>query len=136
MVIDMNEARLDTIEQIREFLAGTADVVFSTTEDQAARHRFVATVLKRHRYFKRSKGQRGVLFAYLQRVTGYTRQHLTKLVGRYRQEHHLHPVTRASRTSFRSRFGAEDIALLAQLDALHNTLSGPATKVLLWRAFL
>jgi len=135
MVIDMNEARLDTIEQIREFLAGTADVVFSTTEDQATRHRFVATVLRRHRYFKLCKGHRGVLFAYMQRLTGYTRQHLTKLVGRYRQAQHLHPLTRASRTSFRSRFGPEDIALLAQLDALHNTLSGPATKVLLWRAW-
>ncbi|MEO8975426.1 MAG: integrase [Casimicrobiaceae bacterium] len=135
MVIDMNQARLDTIEQIREFLAGTADVVFSTTEDQAARHRFVATVLSRHRYFKLSKGHRGVLFAYMQRLTGYTRQHLTKLIGRYRQEHHLHPVTRASRTSFKRRFGPEDIALLAQLDALHNTLSGPATKVVLRRAW-
>jgi len=94
----MNEARLDTIEQIREFLAGTADVVFSTTEDQATRHRFVATVLRRHRYFKLCKGHRGVLFAYMQRLTGYTRQHLTKLVGRYRQAQHLHPLTRASRT--------------------------------------
>ena len=28
MVIDMNEARLDTIEQIQEFLTGTADVDF------------------------------------------------------------------------------------------------------------
>ena len=93
----MNEARLDTIEQIREFLAGTADVVFSTTQDQAARHRFVAMVLKRHRYFKLCKGHRGILFGYMQRLTGYTRQHLTKLVGRYRQEHHLHPVTQASR---------------------------------------
>jgi hypothetical protein len=135
MVIDMNEARLDTIEQIREFLAGTADVVFSTTEDQAARHRFVATVLNRHRYFKLGKSHRGVLFAYLRRLTGYSRQHLTKLIGRYRQAHHLHPVTRASRTSFSSRFGPKDIALLAQLDALHNTLSGPATKVLLRRAW-
>jgi hypothetical protein len=88
MVIDMNEARLDTIEQIREFLAGTGDVVFSTTENQAARHRFVATVLNRHRYFKRSKGHRGVIFAYSLRLTGYTRQHLTKLIGRYRQAHH------------------------------------------------
>jgi hypothetical protein len=26
IVIDMNESRLETIEQIREFLAGTADV--------------------------------------------------------------------------------------------------------------
>jgi hypothetical protein len=70
----------------------------------------------------------------LQRLTGYTRQHLTKLIGRYRQAHHLHPVTRASLTSFRSRFGPEDIALLAQPDAVHNTLSGRATKVLLRRA--
>jgi hypothetical protein len=135
MVIDMNEARLDTIEQIREFLAGTADVVFSTTEDQAARHRFVAAMLNRHHYFKLRKSHRGVLFAYMRRLTGYTRQHLTKLIGRYRQEHHLHPLTRASRTSFRSRFSSEDIGLLAQLDALHNTLSGPATKVLLRRAW-
>lgn len=135
MVIDMNEARLDTIEQVREFLAGTADVVFSTTEDQATRHRFVAAVLKRHRYFQLGKGQRGVLFAYMQRLTGYTRQHLTKLIGRFRHERHLRPVTRASRTSFTRRFGPEDIALLAQLDALHNTLSGPATKVLLRRAW-
>lgn len=131
----MNQARLDTIEQIREFLAGTADVVFSTTEDPAARYYFVAKVLNRHRYFKLRKGDRGVLFTYMQRLTGYTRQHLTKLIGRYRQEHHLHPVTRASRTSFKRRFGPEDIALLAELDALHNTLSGPATKVLLRRAW-
>lgn len=135
MVIDMNEARLDTIEQIREFLAGTADVVFSTPEDQAVRQRFIATVLKRHRYFQLGKGHRGVLFAYMQRLTGYTRQHLTKLIGRYRRERHLNPVLRTSRTSFRRRFGPEDIALLAQLDALHNTLSGPATKVLLRRAW-
>lgn len=135
MVIDMNEARLGTIEQIREFLAGTADVVFSTTEDPAARYHFIGKVLNRHRYFKLRKGDRGVLFAYMQRLTGYTRQHLTKLIGRYRQEHHLHPVTRASRTSFKRRFGPEDIALLAKLDALHNTLSGPATKVLLRRAW-
>jgi transposase InsO family protein len=135
MVIDMNEARLGTIEQIREFLAGTADIAFSTKEDPAARHRFVAKVLNRHRYFKLRKGDRGVLFAYMQRLTGYTRQHLTKLISRYRREHHLHPVTRASRTSFKRRFGPEDIALLADLDALHNTLSGPATKVLLRRAW-
>jgi hypothetical protein len=97
MVIDMNDARLDTIEQIREFLAGTADVAFSAPEDQTTRHRFVAKMLDRHRYFKLSRGHRGVLFAYLQRPTDYTRQHLTKLIGRYRQAHHLHPATRASR---------------------------------------
>src|ERR1700730_9163308 len=103
MVIDMNEARLDTIEQIREFLAGTADVVFFTTEAQAARHRFVATVLNRHRYFKLSKSHRGVLFAYMRRLTGYSRQHLTKLIGRYRQAAHIPPPPRGRLTCVSAR---------------------------------
>jgi hypothetical protein len=135
MVIDMNETRLGTIEQIREFLAGTADVVFTTPDDQEALHQFIAMVLRRHGYFELGKGQRGVLFNYMLRLTGYTRQHLTKLVARYRQDRHLLPVTRASRTSFSTRFGPADVALLAELDSLHNTLSGPATKVLLRRAW-
>ena len=135
MVIDMNDARLDTIEQIREFLAGTADVNFSLSSNQAVLHGFVATVLTRHRYFERTRGQRGVLMAYMQRLSGYTRQHLTKLIARYRDERSLKPVSRASRTSFSHRFGPEDVMLLAEVDRLHDTLSGPATKVILIRAW-
>ena len=71
MVINMNEAKLETIEQIREFLTGTADVTFSVAHDEAALHNFVATVIRRFGYFSRHKGQRGVLLAYLRRLTGY-----------------------------------------------------------------
>ena len=74
MVIDMNEARLSTIEQIREFLAGTADVAFTVPSEDVKRRRFIATVLKRFRYFRLSKGPRGVLFSYMQRLSGYSRQ--------------------------------------------------------------
>jgi len=52
----MNDARLGTIEQIREFLAGTADMTFTIPTDQETLHQFVATVLKRFRYFELSKG--------------------------------------------------------------------------------
>jgi hypothetical protein len=134
MVIDMNDARLETIEQIREFLAGTADVAFSHPTNESRRRAFVARVLRRFRYFRRPKGQRGVLFAYLLRLTGYSRQHLSRLIVQYRQTKSLHPVTRANRTSYARKYGAEDVALLAELDRLHDTLSGPATKVLLIRA--
>jgi hypothetical protein len=85
MVIDMNDARLETIEQIREFLAGTTDVAFGAPADESRLHTFVATVLKRFRYFRLPKKQRGVLFAYLQRLTGYSRQHLSRLLARYRK---------------------------------------------------
>ena len=51
----MNDARLETIEQIREFLAGTADVAFSGPTDESRLHAFVARVLKRFHYFRRPK---------------------------------------------------------------------------------
>lgn len=134
MVIDMNVSKLDTIEQIKEFLDGTAEVTFSNSTDPSALRAFVATVLRRYRYFRLSKGPRGVLFAYLQRLTGYSRQHVSKLIARYRDTRSLTPRKRVSRTSFARRYTAEDVALLAQTDSLHDSLSGPATKVLLRRA--
>jgi len=65
MVIDMNDAKLETIEQMREFLAGTADISFSIPTDSDGLRGFVADVLKRCRYFKLSRGGRGVVIAYI-----------------------------------------------------------------------
>jgi len=126
----MNESRLETIEQIREFLAGTADVAFAVPAEEVRRRAFVATVLKCFRYFSLAKGRRGVLFAYMQRLTGYSRQHLSRLIARYRDTQSVRPLNRASRTSFARKYTAADVALLAELDSLHDTLSGPATQVL------
>ena len=134
MVIDMNVSKLETIEQIREFLEGTAAVAFSNPTDTSALRTFVATVLRRYRYFRLSKGPRGVLFAYMRRLTGYSRQHLSKLIAQFRDTRSLTPRKRVGRTSFVRQYTIEDVALLAQTDSLHDTLSGPATKVLLRRA--
>src|ERR1700674_5106914 len=135
MVIDMNVSRLETIEQIREFLTGTVEVAFSNPAEESTLRTFVTTVIRRYRYFGLTKGQRGVLFAYMQRLTGYSRQHLSRLVAQYRDTKSLTPLKRVSRTSFARIYGPEDVALLAETDSLHDTLSGPATKVLFIRAF-
>jgi len=134
MVIDMNVSRLETIEQIREFLNGTAEVAFSNPADEFTRRSVVTTVLKRYRYFHLTKGQRGILFAYMRRLTGYSRQHLSRLIVQYHNTQSLKPLSRASRTSFARIYGPKEVALLAEIDSLHDTLSGPATKVLLMRA--
>lgn len=84
MVIDMNETKLKTLEQIREFLTGTTDVVFSIPTDEPTLHAFVASVLKRFGYFRRRKGQRAVLIAYIRRLCGYSRQHVSLLIAQYR----------------------------------------------------
>ena len=134
MVIDMNVSRLETIEQIREFLNGTVEVAFSNPAGESTLRTFVTTVIKRYRYFGLPKRQRGVLFAYMQRLTGYSRQHLPRLIAQYRDTKSLKPMQRTSRTRFARTDGPEDVTLLAETDSLDDTLSGPATKVPFIRA--
>ena len=117
-------------------LVGTADITFSIPTEESALHAFVAMVIRRFGYFRQPKVHRGVLLAYLRRLTGYSRQHLSRLLAQYRDTRSLKPLPRASRTSFTRRYSAADVALLAETDSLHDTLSGPTTKVLLLRAFM
>jgi hypothetical protein len=72
---------------------------------------------------------------YLRRVTGYSRPQLTRLIAQYLQSGRLVQHYRATTTPYARKFTTEDIVLLAELDSLHGTLSGPATRVLLQRAF-
>lgn len=135
MVIEMNEAKICTMAQVRGFLEGTVEVAFSIPTADAERRRFVAKVLRRFDYFRQSKGHRGLLFRYLQRLSGYSRQHLSRLLAQYRDTRSLQPLPRANRTSFARTYGPADVALLAEMDSLHDTLSGAATKVLAQRAY-
>ena len=45
MVIDMNEAQLQSLAQIREFMAGTADVPFTPKTGRQECYEFVARTL-------------------------------------------------------------------------------------------
>ena len=47
MVIDMNDAKLVTLEQLRGFLAGAVDLGLTQRADSAARYGFIKSVLKR-----------------------------------------------------------------------------------------
>ena len=130
----MNVSKLNSIERIEEFLAGTTEIVFGACDDGSDLRNFVTLVMKQFSYARREKKERGILFAYMERVTGYSRAHLSRLILQYRDTKTLKQKTRASRTSFTYKYGTEDVALLAQTDRLHDTLSGPATKVLFIRA--
>ena len=111
LVIDMNEAKLATIEQTREFLAGAAVLTFTVPTEDAKRRLFVVTVLRRFGYFRLGKAHLGVLFAYMQCLTGYSWRHL-RLVAQYRRTKSLRPGDRTSRTSFARKYGRADGALL------------------------
>jgi len=134
MVIDMEEARLQTLAQVREFLKGTTAVAFRVPK--AERNQFIERVLKRFGYSPHGKADKGVLLRYLERMTGLSRQQVTRLVRQYRKDGKLSKRQAAPKHGFTGRFTATDVALLAEMDVLHSTLSGPATKKLMERALL
>ena len=134
MVIHMNDSQLTTLGQIRDFLAGASAMVFTQKSDDAARYRFIAAVLTRFRYAALGRADKGLIRRYLMQLTGYSRAQTARLVRAFRKVGVLAQRYAAPTAGFRRKFTPEDVRLLAEVDTLHGTLSGPATRVLLERA--
>jgi transposase InsO family protein len=133
MVIDMNDRQLHTLGQLLAFLDGTMAVDFTVAADE--RYDFIARTLQRFGYHRLPRCSKGVVLRFLERVSGYSRQQLTRLVKRGGGQRPLIKRYCASRTSFARTYTSADVRLLAQTDTLHSTLSGLATKKLMERAY-
>ena len=74
-----------------------------------------------------------MVVCFLIKITGYSRQQLTRLIKQYCDTGKIERQQRIYQ-GFERLYTAEDIRLLAALDERHSTLSGPATKKLCERA--
>jgi hypothetical protein len=135
MVIEMNDSRLATLAQIREFLAGTADVGLQPKGSRAQRYAFVQRTLVRLIYRGLARPEKSLVRAYLARMTGFSRAQLTRLLAQYAAGGRVRARYKAPVAGLKRRFGPADCLALAELDALHETLSGPATVHLCRRAW-
>ena len=133
MVIDMNEAQVSTVEKMRQVLAGTQALEFRQAGDDAGRYAWIDAVLRRMDYRQLKRPERGVALAYLQRLSGYSRAQVTRLVSRWMARKPLVKQYRAPEHAFARRYTPLDVALLAEVDSAMGTLSGPATACVLRR---
>jgi hypothetical protein len=133
MVIDMNEAQVRSLEQVRQVLAGTQSLEFSRAEDDEGRYAWIESVLRRFEYRQLPRAHRGPVLAYLQHLSGYSRAQLTRLVSRWVAGKRLVKEYRSPEHAFARRYTSADVALLADVDRAMGTLSGPATACVLRR---
>lgn len=133
MVTYMNDSKIRTLEDIQAFLNGTTEIDFSI-QDKDERYRWIEQTLYRFKYRSLSRIERGLLLRYLQRVSGYSRQSVTRLVAQYRNHG---KVRRAQRTAagFMRYYRTQEAILLAEIDELHGTPCGAAAKKLAERMF-
>jgi transposase InsO family protein len=134
MVIDMNEAQVRTLEQVRQVLAGMQALQFCAAPNSEERYRWIEQVLQRLGYRQLGRADRGAVLLYLQRLSDYSRAQITRLVSRWLAgEVALAKQYRRPLHAFARRYTSADVALLAEVDRAMGTMSGPATACVLRR---
>ncbi|MDH5562028.1 MAG: integrase [Nitrospirota bacterium] len=129
----MNDTAIKTLDHVRQFLNGLGPMEFRI-EAKAACYTWIQRNLLRFPYPRLGKAEKGLLLDFLQKVSGYSRIQVKRLIQQYVQNGRLHRRQRTVQ-GVRRLYTLEDIQLLAQTDELHGTLSWPATKKLCERAW-
>jgi transposase InsO family protein len=122
-----------SLEQIRAFLQGSQEVQFEATQREEM-YGWLTRTLCHQEYWKQKREAKGLLRQYLGTITGLSRAQVTKLIARYRQDGQVQERS-YQRNRFVRRYTAADLELLGAVDEAHETLSGPATKKILYREY-
>ena len=98
---------LTTLPHLEEFLAGTQPVTFSVRSTKADCYQWIQASLVKFEYLTLSKPHKGLVRRYLEQMSGYSRQQLTRLIQLSRQTGR---VRRRQRTvhGFARRYTEED----------------------------
>ena len=135
MIVTLHTQGLHTLAQVRAFVSGNEPISFTLTDRHAA-YGWMADTLRQFGYVSGTRSDKGVLRQYLLKVTGFSRAQVARCLTQFTTDGgRIKDRRRAPSVPFVRRDTAEDIRLLAQMDALHGTLSGTTTRKLCERAF-
>lgn len=130
----LNTQSLTSLDEIRAFLDGSSAVGFESPAGES-RYPWLAATLRQFHYGSLKRADKGVLRAFLGKVTGYSRAQLNRLIAQWQQGRQIVDRRGPPQHPFVRRYTPGDVARLVELDRLHGQLSGPATKKLAERAF-
>jgi len=122
-----------SLEQIRAFLEGS-DGVRCEAENREQLYGWVDRTLREQDYEHLARQSKGLVRLYMAKMTGMSRVQLTRLIGVYLDGGAV-KARNYRRRRFPTRYTTEDVELLAAVDEVHETLSGPATQKILYREF-
>ena len=129
----MNNGEHLSLEQMQAFLTGNEEVGFRAP-NRTELYEWTQKTLCAQDYAGLPRSGKGLVKRYVEKVTGLSRAQVTRLIDQYVKSGILQ-TRRGSGRRFTARYTAADIALLAEVDEAHETLSGPATRKILYRGY-
>ena len=128
----MEAGKRMSLEQIQAFLKGSEDVRFEGKGRKEV-YPWVTRTLREQEYEQQGRVAKGWIRSYIGKMTGLSRAQVTRLLTRFSESREVKEKA-YRRNRFASRYTKADVALLAEVDEAHETLSGPATRKILYRA--
>ena len=135
MILTIKQPNLRTVKEVRVFLDGTTPFEFKP-QSREDTYRWIGKTLEQLHYKTLGKADRGTVKAFLEKVSGLSRAQVTRLISQHRKHGRIRDRRGPPANAFPRRYTSQDIGLLAEMDTLHGTLSGPATRKLCERAFV
>jgi hypothetical protein len=133
MQLNMDDKQIQTLEQVQQFVASSQTIEFKGINTKE-KYQWIEEVLKKFKYRWLKRNGKGILRRYIEKVTGYSRAQVSRLVSSYQESGKLR-VTEYHRYRFPEKYTLAEVGLLAKTDELHGWLSGPATKRILEREY-
>src|SRR5580700_2113808 len=133
MLIRMENAEGLSLAQMQAVLQASEEVRF-VGQKRAQIYAWVQRTLVEGEYQRQGRKARGVVRAYLVKMTGKSMPQITRLIRQYRQTGEVRAVA-YRRRRFVQVYTEADVRLLAQVDRAHERLSGPATRRILEREY-
>jgi hypothetical protein len=125
--------QIRSLEQVRDVVSGLLALKLPTRQNDELRYRWIDTSLHALQYRQLARSDRGLVLNYLQRLSGYSRAQVNRLVARWMAGQTLAKQYARPEHAFARRYQAADIALLAEVDSALGRLSGAATASVLRR---
>ena len=126
--------RLRTLDEVRDFMAGSSPVDFRFVE-RADAYGFVRRVLVRVRYVRLPRSDKGLVRQFLVKVTRFSRAQVSRLISQYRETGRIEDRRRGPKRPFPQRYTKADIGLLAEVDETLGGLCGAVTRRLMQRQY-
>jgi transposase len=131
MIIRMENAESLSLAKMEALLETSQEVQFAGKGRREV-YEWVEQVLVGQEYLQQGRKAKGVLRAYLAKMTGRSLPQITRLVRQYRKTGQAR-AREYRRRRFARVYTAADVRLLAKVDRAHEGLSGPATRRILER---
>jgi hypothetical protein len=126
MTMDMDDNHITSVSQLTELVKFGKEVKFNSNNKKDT-YEWISRTLGRFHYFSESKKNRGIIKNYIVVMTGYSDDQVKKLIKRKKKFGRVFLMERTQHT-FPKRYGASDVALLADTASVLNHPNGRAVK--------